>query len=168
MTLVSLLSVVLSVAAGPSDAAACEKEKEAAFGSCLAACESLPVKDQAACHSSCEAKDADLMCDDAIGVASESLVDAKSLQAEAAAACHPVTTCPDPKSCASWSTWYDCGDPICRPVRGCGEDCDIDPRFCFGPGQRQPRERFRVCFLSGGTQCIEYQRTNVVIGCGCP
>jgi hypothetical protein len=164
--LVSLLS--LALVAGGDDGGACEKEREAAFGSCVAACESLPVgKELAECYAACEAKDAEAACDGPIAVKSESLVDAEAIRNAAAAACHAPTTCPEPKSCAGWSAWYNCGDPFCGVVRWCGEDCEPDPRFCFGPGLRQPRERFRVCFSNTGTQCIEYQRSAIIVGCGC-
>ena len=164
MVLAVLLSLLV-VGDSAATASPCEKQREAAFGACLAQCDSLEAKARAECEFDCQSQDAQQSCDEPAGLSSERLVDAEAIQAEAAAACHATTPCPEPKSCASWSTYYNCGTPTCGPVRGCGEDCP-DPRFCFGPGVRQPRERFRVCFTQQGA-CTEYQRITVVVGCGC-
>lgn len=83
-----------------------------------------------------------------------------------AAACNPTTPCPpEYGSCASWSAYYDCGDPFCGVYGHCGDPCG-EP-LCFGDATRQFRERYRVCFNQQAQPCTEYQRTSVVLGCGC-
>lgn len=88
-----------------------------------------------------------------------------------AGACHDTTPCPSEfASCASWSSYSDCGDPFCSVARFCGDDCgwcEFGPCPCFGPALRQWRERFRVCFNAAGQSCTEYQRLGTVLGCGC-
>jgi hypothetical protein len=84
-----------------------------------------------------------------------------------AGACHSTTPCPSEyASCGSWSGYSDCGDPYCGVYRTCGAPCPEYP-FCFGEATRQARERFRVCFNQQAQSCTEYQRTSIVLYCGC-
>jgi hypothetical protein len=82
------------------------------------------------------------------------------------AACHGNVSCqPNYPSCASWSGYSDCGDPICGIYRWCG-NCG-DPFGCWDDATRQQRERFRVCFDQLGNSCTEWQTTLVLTACGC-
>jgi hypothetical protein len=78
-----------------------------------------------------------------------------------AAACHGFITCPDPKSCGSWSTWVACDSPYC-------DDADS---FCLGKNiplaTWQPKEQFRACTLSNGSQCLEWVTASFRTRCGC-
>jgi hypothetical protein len=86
--------------------------------------------------------------------------------ARAADACHGTVSCqPNYPSCAGWSGYADCGDPLCGIYRWCG-DCG-DPFGCWDPATRQTRERFRVCFDQFGNSCTEWQSTLVLVACGC-
>ncbi|HEV7508628.1 MAG TPA: hypothetical protein VGS07_27360 [Thermoanaerobaculia bacterium] len=78
----------------------------------------------------------------------------------AAAACHGFITCPDPKSCASWTAFTACEDPFCDSH----PSCDIKSN---GIATVQLKERFRACTLSNGSQCIEWQTSSFVVHCGC-
>jgi hypothetical protein len=87
------------------------------------------------------------------------------LSAEKADTCHSTTPCGSAyPSCAGWSGYSDCGDPICGIYRWCG-DCG-DP-FGWDLATRQRRERFRVCFNQFGQSCTEYQNILVLVACGC-
>ena len=80
------------------------------------------------------------------------------VEARRQAACQG-NTCPEPKSCGSWSSWYNCDAPFC------GEDS-----LCSAKGTNatlQTQERFRACTLSGGGQCIEYEHQSIRLHCGC-
>lgn len=82
-------------------------------------------------------------------------------------ACHSTTPCgAEYGSCASWSGYTDCDEPLCGIYRWCG-DCG-DPFGCWDLATRQRRERFRVCFNSLGQSCTEWQNTLVLVACGCP
>lgn len=93
----------------------------------------------------------------------------------AASACHSTAPCPaEYDSCASWSSYSNCGDPYCGIYRYCcadlgptGPQPNIPNCELFGDALRQYRERYRVCFNASGQSCTEYQRTSVVAGCGC-
>jgi hypothetical protein len=78
-----------------------------------------------------------------------------------AAACHGFITCPNPKSCGSWSTWVACDSPYC-------DDADS---FCLGKNiplaTYQPKEQFRACTLSNGSQCLEWVTASFRTRCGC-
>lgn len=85
---------------------------------------------------------------------------------EKADACHSTTPCGSAyPSCASWSGYSDCGDPLCGIYRWCG-GCG-DPFGCWDEATRQRRERFRVCFNEFGQSCTEWQNTLVLVACGC-
>lgn len=78
-----------------------------------------------------------------------------------AAACHGFSTCPDPKSCGGWSTLVACDSPFCDSA---------DP-FCESKGALtatyQPKEKFRACTLSDGSQCLEWLTISFRTHCGC-
>lgn len=84
--------------------------------------------------------------------------------AHAAPACQSASTCPDPKSCGSWSGYFDCEEPF----------CDLDP-FCGAkvgqeeaPATFQLRQQFRDCILLDGSPCREYSNLIAVRRrCGC-
>ncbi len=84
-----------------------------------------------------------------------------------AGACHSTTPCGSQfGSCAGWSGYTDCDDPVCGIYRWCG-DCG-DPFGCWDLATRQRQERFRVCFDSLGNSCTEWQNQLVLTACGCP
>jgi hypothetical protein len=126
------------------------------MGSCLTACDNAV----AACT-----------CDQSVNLRSEDLVSFEWPDTTTkAAACHGTVSCqPNFPSCASWSTYSDCGDPYCGWGPKCGEcTCDEFGRCFCGPGPawRYSRERFRVCFDSLGNSCTEWQTANYY-SCGC-
>jgi hypothetical protein len=68
-------------------------------------------------------------------------------------------SCPEPKSCGSWSAWYDCG----------GLDCAYD-QLCASKGTEATiklQERFRDCKIQNQTPCREYEHRSVRLHCGC-
>ncbi len=90
-----------------------------------------------------------------------------------------VTSCPDPKSCESWSAWYNVGGPTCQSgVAGCGTEicisCHCNQDTCqtcchYGPGPatEQLQQSFRDCTLQSGQRCRETQQQTVELSCGC-
>jgi hypothetical protein len=104
---------------------------------------------------------------------------ASSEPAVAAQTAEQVVVCPDPKSCAGWSSWYNlgapvcqsavpgCGVEICRPCHctldGCDECCTVRP----GPASQQKQESFRDCTLQNRQRCREYREQTITLGCGC-
>jgi hypothetical protein len=123
------------------------------------------------CLTACDNAVAACSCDQSVSVRSEDLAAWKGLDTTTkAAACHGTVSCqPNYPSCASWSSYADCGDLTCGFGPKCG-DCTCDEfGRCFcgpGPAWRQPRERFRVCFDSLGNSCTEWQGLTS-ISCGC-
>lgn len=83
-------------------------------------------------------------------------------------ACHDTTACPAGyDSCASWSSYSDCGDQFCGFSTSC-QVCDEWGQCRLGgPAQKQYRERYRVCFNAQAQSCTEYQRVAQTLGCGC-
>lgn len=89
-----------------------------------------------------------------------------------------VVTCPSPKSCGSWSSWYNIGSPtcvsnvadcaveICRPchcnIDSCDTCCTVRPRS----GSFQTQESFRDCRLQNGSLCREKREQSVLMSCG--
>jgi hypothetical protein len=72
-------------------------------------------------------------------------------------ACHE-NTCPDPKSCGSWSGYYSCEDPF----------CEDDPSCYYSDfATYQFMNRFRACVLQDNSSCIEYQIIANRLYCGC-
>jgi len=65
-------------------------------------------------------------------------------------------TCPEPKSCGSWSGWYACDD----------EFCEEDPCVA-GIATFQTMERFRSCTLADNSNCVEYEHYADMRHCGC-
>ena len=64
-------------------------------------------------------------------------------------------TCPEPKSCGDWSSWYPCEGEFC------------EEHSCIaGVATYQLMERFRSCTTSGGS-CIEYEHYADMLHCGC-
>jgi hypothetical protein len=74
------------------------------------------------------------------------------------AECHGTTPCPQPKSCGSWSSYFNCSAPFCE---------QDDPGCGGGPATYQAKERFRACTLAGGTMCTEYESIAQRLHCGC-
>jgi hypothetical protein len=95
-----------------------------------------------------------------------------AVAAEAVTGCHTNTTCPNPKSCGSWSGFYACGTD-CHVNRGCGgcgpvlQDPGCVPDGTLGLYEYD--EQFRTCILQDGTRCTEYQEAAGphLISCGC-
>ena len=71
----------------------------------------------------------------------------------AAGACHGASSCPSPKSCGSWSSFYDCDAAFC------GWDDFCITKTGSEEALVQPREQFRSCVLSDGSTCLEYSNT---------
>lgn len=93
-----------------------------------------------------------------------------SESADAIGTCHGYTTCPNPKSCGSWSTYYACGTTCVynRDCGGCGP-IHLDPD-CVPDGTkglRQFSEQFRTCTLQDGSTCTEYNLISSIVDCGC-
>jgi hypothetical protein len=156
-------------AALPVQAASC--------GACVAAQERCTtrcfgVQDKTAmtaCLIGCDNAAANCSCDERVTLRSEDVLPRPDLLGAKAAACNGTVTCgTEYSSCASWSAYYDCGDPFCAVYRWCGDQC-ADPTFgCFGPAMRQSREQYRVCFNAQGQSCTEYRSGALtVLGCGC-
>ncbi len=140
--------------------------------SCTLNCSALESKDEAmTCLLACVQVAAACSCDEPVTLSSEKLVEMGLAEGPSGlkAACNSTTPCPpEYSSCASWSSYSDCGAPICGTFKFCGDPpwCE-EPSLCFGPAQRQPQERFRVCFNSSGQSCTEYQQRINLVGCGC-
>lgn len=120
------------------------------------------------CLTSCDNAAATCTCDEVASLRSEDLV-AWGLAVTTKAACNGTVSCqPNFPSCASWSSYSNCGDPYCGIGAKCGE-CTCDEFRCFcgpGPAWKQSRERFRVCFDQYSNSCTEWQ-TTVTSSCGC-
>jgi hypothetical protein len=120
-----------------------------------------------ACMTPVDPEPEDIMSEDDELSGEENIAEA----ADAIDSCHAPTTCPNPASCAGWSTSYACGT-FCGFSRACGGCGPIqtDPE-CIPdgtPGQRTKFERFRTCTLQNGTSCTEYSVTmGGVTECGC-
>lgn len=158
-----------AVRCGPCDTAQqrcsvnCFGLADSEIGSCLVGC------DNAAAICSCD-EAVTLRSEDVVAKFAEAAKSAKSPWPDptaSAAACHSTTPCGSGySSCASWSTFIDCGDPYCGFAIGCGE-CSGGQCEPGGPGTKQNLERYRVCFNSQGQQCTEYQRSSITLYCGC-
>jgi hypothetical protein len=163
---VAVLILVFSVA--PAQAERC-RPCEVVHERCSGNCFGLDKGEVGGCLMACDNAATTCSCDEAVTLSSEDFVArfGSSVAIDFAAACHSTTACgPAYPSCASWSGYSDCDDPFCGSVNGCGEECgEFGP--CFGPGMKQRRERFRVCFNAQGQSCTEYQRTLLSLGCGC-
>jgi hypothetical protein len=169
-----LLTALALLAAAPAQAAGCP-----ACGvlqkSCTTSCLGVEDKQVIPCLLACDNAVAACSCDDPVTLRSEDAV-RLGLAGQhpggfglKAGACHSTTPCGSAyPSCAGWSGYSDCGDPFCGVYKFCGDPpfCE-EPDLCFGPATRTFRERFRVCFNAQGQSCTEYQRINVVLGCGC-
>lgn len=137
---------------------------------CSSTCFSLAEKGgMGDCLTACDNAVAACTCDQSVTLRSEDLVWERP-DVTTKSACHGTVSCqPNYPSCASWSSYSDCGDAVCGFGPRCGE-CTCDEwGHCFcgpGPAWRQPRERFRVCFDSLGNSCTEWQ-TFTSISCGC-
>jgi hypothetical protein len=157
-------------AVAPPQAKGCQR-CALAHKKCSATCFSLAEKGgMGDCLVACDNATATCTCDQSVTLRSEDLVSWEWPGTTKAAACHGSVSCqPNYPSCASWSTYTDCGDPYCGATRGCGEcNCDEWGHCICGPGPawRQSRERFRVCFDSLGNSCTEWQ-TYLTATCGC-
>ncbi len=147
-------------AVAPAQAAGCGA-CAIAYKGCSDACFGLPDKaGMGSCLTACDNAAAKCTCDQAVGLRSEEIVNFE-WPSEAKAACHGVVSCqPNYPSCASWSSYADCGDLVCGNAPKCGE-CYCDEFRCWcgpGPAWKQSSERFRVCFDQYGNSCTEWQK----------
>lgn len=82
-------------------------------------------------------------------------------------ACQPITACGPAygyESCASWSSYTECGDLYCSATaQGCGA-CG---ERCVGPGLQQKYEAYRICFNQFGESCTQWARVSYTDSCGC-
>jgi hypothetical protein len=120
------------------------------------------------CLTACDNAAVNCTCDEAVGLRSEELVNFE-WPSLAKAACHGNVSCqPNYPSCASWSSYSDCGDPFCGFGARCGPCEWIEGRLFCEPGDawKQSRERFRVCFDQFGNSCTEWQQI-LTSSCGC-
>jgi hypothetical protein len=166
ITAVSILALFALVA--PARAANCRACGLAAQDRCAANCFGLEDKgERVACLITCDNAAATCSCDEEVTLRSEDVVAKSPWLLAMTAACHSTTTCGSAyPSCASWSGYSDCNDPYCASGPHCAEGCE--PGLpCLGPAMRQWQERFRVCFNAAGQPCTEYQRTIIVLNCGC-
>lgn len=87
---------------------------------------------------------------------------------QSAGACQPITPCGPQygyESCASWSSYTECGDLYCSATaRGCGPCGD---ERCVGPGLVQQYETYRICFNALGESCTQWSRVSYTDSCGC-
>lgn len=177
-----LLLLVLSAAAVPAQAATC-RSCAIAQESCSVNCLGREGKAIGACLIKCDNAAAVCSCDEPATLNSEDFVakfgpqPGPAASAEAginvmtdfSVACHSTTPCGSTYygSCANYSSYTDCGDPTCGLAIGCGECDEWGHCQAAGPGIKQLRERYRVCFNPQGQSCTEYQRTSSVLQCGC-
>lgn len=89
-----------------------------------------------------------------------------------------VVTCPSPKSCGSWSTWYNIGAPtcvanapgceieICRACHCNIDDCDTCCTVRQRNGSYQTQESFRDCRLQNNSLCRERREQQIQSSCG--
>ena len=133
---------------------------------CTASCFGLQEKTGiAGCLMGCDNAAATCTCDGQATLRSEDIRPRPDLFGAKAAACNSTTLCgTEYASCATWSGYYNCGDPFCGFARGCG-DCEDFP--CPGPALKQYQERYQVCFNAQGQSCTQYQRLQLNLGCGC-
>lgn len=168
---IAVLSIlVLSAAAVEAQAARC-RPCDLAQERCSVNCFGREDKlERSACLIGCDNAAALCSCDEPVTLRSEDVV-AASLWPDPvgfAGACHSTTPCgSEYGSCASWSSYSNCGDPFCGVALGCGECNEWGQCEAGGPATKQNRERYRVCFNAQGQQCTEYQRTSINLGCGC-
>lgn len=72
-----------------------------------------------------------------------------------ATACPAPNNCVGYNSCASWSSFADCGDRTCEEGACClGKDCQIE-----GNQLTQRRVSYRACYNANGEQCIAFKFT---------
>jgi 5-methylcytosine-specific restriction endonuclease McrA len=157
-------------AVAPAEAKSCQR-CAVAHKKCSTTCFGLAEKGgMGDCLTACDNAVATCSCDQPVSLRSEDLVAGEWPGTTKAAACHGNVSCqPNYPSCASWTSYADCGDAFCGSGPRCG-DCTCDEwGHCFcgpGPAWREPMERFRVCFDSLGNSCTEWQ-TLTFISCGC-
>lgn len=107
--------------------------------------------------------------DEAVPLRSEDLVArfGSPFVTQSFAACQPITACGPAfgyGSCASWSSYTECGDLYCSAnARGCGA-CG---ERCSGPGLEQKYEAYRICFNQFGESCTQWSRLSYTDSCGC-
>jgi hypothetical protein len=162
----AFLVLVLVVTAAPAQAQKCPA-CALAQERCTSICFGLETRaGMASCLMVCDNQAATCSCDDEkVTLRSEDLRIPSEWLASTTA-CNATYTCPSEYgSCASWSSWYDCGEPWCGIYRWCG-DCG-DEFGCWGDALRQRQERYRVCFNAAQEACTEFQHANYLVGCGC-
>src|SRR5262245_40317474 len=71
--------------------------------------------------------------------------------------CMAAKTCPNPKSCGSWSTSFECSEMCLSGVCQGGAEGQLGRAFL---------NKFRDCTLLDGTACREWQLTSISF-CGC-
>jgi hypothetical protein len=128
-------------------------------------------KDIGPCLIGCDNAAALCSCDEPATLSAEDYLALAGLPAVATlttAACHATTLCGSAYgACTNWSSYSDCDDPFCGIVAGCGECNEWGQCEAAGPGIKQRRERYRVCFNTLGEPCTEFQRATTSGGCGC-
>lgn len=145
-----------------------------AYDRCLTNCFGLEDQEHfAACAIQCNNAAAMRPGDDEVTLSSEEYVERWGDGViTTAGACHSTTPCPpEYGSCAGWSSFSDCGTPVCSGFTYCcelgpsgGPSMPICPRE---PALRQYREHYQVCFNAAGQSCTQYARTSIVLGCLC-
>ena len=172
-----LLLLVLSAAAVQAQTASC-RPCAIAHEQCSVNCLGREGKAVGACLIRCDNAAALCSCDEPATLISEDFVAKFGPQpgpepglkvvTDFSVACHSTTPCDSSYgSCANWSSYSDCGDQFCGIVIGCGECNEWGQCEAGGPGLKQFRERYRVCFNELGQSCTEYQRSSTSLGCGC-
>lgn len=177
----ALLLLVLSTAAVQAQETTC-RSCASAQERCSVNCLGREGKAMGACLIKCDNAAAECSCDEPATLNSEDFVarfgeqpgpGAKpeaglKLVTDFSVACHSTTPCGSAYgSCAGYSSYSDCGDPVCGLTMGCGECDEWGHCQAAGQGLKQLKERYRVCFNSTGQSCTEYQRTQVTLSCEC-
>lgn len=138
---------------------------------CSASCNDLGDRAQTArCLSRCDKAASVCLGDEEPTLSSEEYLAhwSDGLVFEMSGACHSTTPCPpEYGACASWSTFQDCGDPFCGISTLCPECDEWGQCTAGGPGMKQRRERYRVCFNQQQQGCTEYQHAMQTLSCGC-
>lgn len=71
--------------------------------------------------------------------------------------CMAATTCPDPKSCGTWSTSFECNETCLTSLCSGGAEGRVGRAFS---------NSFRDCTELDGSSCREWQLTSTLF-CGC-
>lgn len=166
----ALLLLVLSAAAAEAQEGKC-RPCQIAQEQCSVNCMGREGKAIGACLIRCDNAAALCSCDEPATLSAEEYVERfapTKAVTDFSVACHSTTPCGSAYgACTNWSTYSACDDPFCGPTLGCGECDEWGHCEAGGPGMKQRRERYRVCFDQLNQACTEYQRATVSLGCGC-